>query len=348
MNTTKARLAVVGGIAAVAVLATGYFTWNAYSKMQAALEGSEGGDDEEAVEVKPGLMEVLGQAKDLTDRADAIFPCPGSVVALKTNEAAVTEWKAEALRLASRGDRKYKPMTASELKSFFESDAKRIAALPGGVLIPGLPETKLIKPTFQFGPFEGFVIKGEMPPEDPAKVVELQRQWDDFATVAEELSKCGVVELVNVGLSTPKAEEAPQPRKGMRKKTVKAKEADRKSPIANTYVFSFTTRPAGFVRVVNALATCERFMIVDDFSFIREKDVIAAAFGGETAKAEERQSARGRRGRRRSEVPAKDVEKKGNVHGDVITDPQLDPPIVVNMTVTVYDFRSMEEEEVSK
>lgn len=338
MNTTKTKLAAVGGIAAVAVLAAGYFTWSAYSAKTAALEGDDEGND--------GLETVQAKAETLS-RKSAIFPCRESVLAVQSNEAAVVAWKDEAMRLASRGDRVFKPMTASELKSFLESDAKRLQALPGGVMLPGNPNTVMIRPTFDFGPFKDYIVDGKMPQDDAKKIAELRRQWDDLATIAEALSECGVVELTGVQLQKAKAEEEQQP-KGKRKKPAKVKAEKKVEPAANAYVFTFTARPAGFVKTLNALETCERFVVVDDFSFVREADAIAVALGGETAKAEEQQTARGRRGRRRGVVQAQEQEKKDGPQGNVITDPQIDAPMKVDMSVTVYDFRSMEEGEGSK
>ena len=340
MNTTKTKLAAVGGVAAVAVLAAGYFTWSAYSAKTAALEGDDEGND--------GLETVQARAETLS-RKSAVFPCRESVLAVQSNEAAVVAWKEDAMHLASRGDRVFKAMTASELKSFFESDAKRLQALPGGVMVPGNPNTVMIKPEFAFGPFKDYVVDGKMPLDDEKKIAELRRKWDDLATVAEALSACGIVELTDVKLVEAKGEEDEQAKKGARRKPQKAKAAPKNEPVANSYVFTFTTRPAGFVKVLNALETIERFVVVDDFTFVREKDAIALALGGETAKAEETQQARGRRGRRRAfaEVQQETV-KKDDALGNVITDPLLDAPMKVDMTVTVYDFRSLEEGEVSK
>jgi len=343
MNTTKTKLAAVGGVAAVAVLAAGYFTWSAYSAKTAALEGDDEGND--------GLETVQAKAETLS-RKSAIFPCKESVLAVQSNEASVVAWKDEAMRLAARGDRTFKPMTASEFKSFLEADAKRLAALPGGVMVPGLPNTVMIRPEFAFGPFKEYVVDGKMPLDDAKKIAELRRQWDDLATVAEMLSACGIVELTDVKAATPKVEEE-QPsdsrRKGAKKKSAKAKDESKREPVSNSYVFTFTTRQAGLVKTLNALETCERFTVVEDFSFVREKDAIALALGGETAKKDEQQQAMGRRGRRRGFVQAQQQEeKKADDRGGVITDPQLDEPMKVDMTVTVYDFRSMEEGEVSK
>jgi hypothetical protein len=114
-------------------------------------------------------------------------------------------------------------------------------------------------------------------------------------------------------------------------------------------VFTFTSRPAGIVKVLNALRTGERFTVVEDFSFVRERDVIAEALGGDEKKEAASGGRRGRRGRRQAiEEEKKEDEPKNN---GIITDPLLDSPCKVQMTVTVYDFRSLEEvkgEEVKK
>ena len=128
-------------------------------------------------------------------------------------------------------------------------------------------------------------------------------------------------------------------------------------PSSHSYVFTFTAKPAAFIRTLNALESCERFITVDDFSFVRSSDVIAESLGGEEKKASETQASgrRGRRGRRGGgeEAPASKLagtEEGKEGRNRIVTDPLLDAPMTVTMTVTVHDFRSLEEkpEEVKK
>ena len=120
------------------------------------------------------------------------------------------------------------------------------------------------------------------------------------------------------------------------------------SPVACSYVFSFSAKPAAFIRTLNALESCERFITVDDFSFVRPSDVIAESLGGDEKKASETQASgrRGRRGRRGGgeEAPASKLagtEEGKEGRNRIVTDPLLDAPMTVTMTVTARTTATM-------
>ena len=78
-------------------------------------------------------------------------------------------------------------------------------------------------------------------------------------------------------------------------------------------------------------------------------DVIAEAFGGDEKKAEAQASGRrGRRGRR-GEADSRPLQTSGQETASpegknrIVTDPVLDAPMTVTLTLTVHDFRSLEE-----
>ena len=81
--------------------------------------------------------------------------------------------------------------------------------------------------------------------------------------------------------------------------------------------------------------------------------MIAEALGGDEKKAAEAQASGGRRGRRGrrgggeaqaavSETSGKDSASPNGKNG-IVTDPLQDAPMTVTMTVSVHDFRSLEE-----
>ena len=340
MNKTRMTLAVMGGVIGLAVLAAAYFTWSALAAKTAAMEG----DDDEGVD---GLETVVSKAQTLSRKP--VYPCTESVKAIDADVVRVSDWQAEAKKLAIRGDRVYPKTTPAAFKTFIVSDAKRLSALPG--LVNGA----LVKPGFAFGPFKDYISEGKMPAE--AELAELQRKWDDVATVAGILSKCGASELVDVGFAAVNKEQGTgngeQEKKG-NKKSGKAKgkkvQDDVQRPLSQSYVFTFLVRPSAFVRTVNELTANERFITVDAFTFDRVSDVIAEALGGDEKKENAAASGgrRGRRGRlgngeavsRPLEEEEKSVQKNG-----IITDPLLDEPFKAVMTVSVHDFRSLEEKD---
>lgn len=330
MSKNRMILAVSGGVIGLAVLAMAYFAWSAYAAKVAAIEGDDEGND--------GLETVQAKAQTLSRKP--VYPCAASVKALEANAAQLAGWHSEALKLASRGDRPVRTMTPAQFKTDIVADAKRLAALPGGV--GGV----LMKPDFAFGPFRSYIAEGKMPTE--AELPELLRRWDDVLLVVETLAKCGISELVNVDFKATAAAEEETAKKDVKKGNKKAAkkraaEAPAFQPSACTYVFMFATRAPAFVKVVNALGTNERFMVVDDFTLARTVDPIGVALGGgDKREAAARSAGRGRRGRRGAVVEEKKedaAEKSG-----IVTDPALDAPFTVTLTLTVYDFKTMAEE----
>ena len=343
MNKTKMILAGTGGAIGLIVLVLGFLVWQAFSAKTAAIEG----DDEEGTD---GLETVEARARTLSRKP--VYPSAASVSAIEANQKAVDDWCKEGLKLAACGDKVFEKTTAPKFKAFLVADAHRIAGLSGGV------GGKLVKPDFAFGPFKDYIAEGKMPTE--AELANLQRQWDDVATIAEMLSTNDVVELVDVQFAVAKPaadagrETEDTRRKVGKKNKVKAKE-DKDlphEPRSFSYVFTFAARPSAFVKVLNNLVSCERFITVDSFSFTRPADVIAEALGGDEKKAAEAQGAGGRRGRRgrrggAAEAPASKLagteEGAAASKNGVVTDPTLDAPLTVMLKVTVRDFRSLEE-----
>ena len=336
MNKNRVILAAAGGVIALAVLVMAFLTWRAYAAKVAAQEG----DDEEGTD---GLETVVSRAQSLSGKP--IYPCAESVKALKADAEALSAWQAEALKYASRGDRPIEKTTPPAFKAFIVSDAKRIASLRGSV------NGALVKPDFAFGPFKDYVIEGKMPPEE--SLAEIQRRWDDVATVAETLAACGVNELSDVAFrddaaAKEAAEKEKKDRRGGRAGKKPAAKEPAIRPAAYGYTFSFLARPPALVKVVNALTTCERFIVIDGITFDRSRDVIKDALGGDEKKGESQPAAGGRR-RRRGGAPDAAMAlalaasgQEDGAKGGIVTDPLGDAPFAVTLSVTVYDFRSME------
>lgn len=350
MNKTKMILAGTGGAIGLVVLVLAFLVWQAFSAKTVAIEG----DDEEGTD---GLETVEARAQSMSRKP--VYPCAASLSAIAANQKAVDDWCKEGLSLASRGDKVFPKTTPAQFKTDLVADARRLADLPGKA------GGKLVKPDFAFGPFKDYIIEGKMPSE--TELGELQRKWDDVATVTELLSTNGIAELVDVGFAAAKAvaEDETKDKRDARGKRDKRKntansntQALKHSNTSYSYIFTFTAKPAAFIRTLNALESCERFITVDDFSFVRPSDVIAESLGGDEKKASETQASgrRGRRGRRGGDAVAAPVAEGGDGtekaegRNRIVTDPLLDAPMTVTMTVTVHDFRSLEEkpEEVKK
>ena len=339
MSKNRMILAAVGGVIAVATVVAAAFAYLAYAAKVAAVEG----DDE-----TEGLESVVEKARRLSTAP--VYPCQASVKEIEENAEKVAEWLSAMRKAAAAGDRAFEKTSPAAFKTFIVRDAKRLAALPGGV------DGVIAAADFAFGPFKNFIAGGDMPAEK--QVPELQRRWDDVATVVETLSACGVRELKDVQFKAEDdaakkaAEEAnAKPRKGARRQQRKgaAPSASQSPSAAYSYVFSFTARAPAIVKVVNAFATCERFVTVDELHFRRDRDAMAEALGGEANKKNEAQAQSGRRRRRGGGgSPTAEAAEAPKVPDGIVTDPVLAEPFTVTMTVTVHDFRSLEESDKDK
>ena len=339
MNKNRMILAVVGGIIGLAVLVTVYLTWCSWSAKTAAVEGDDESD---------GLDAVVAKAQQLS--RSPVYPCAESVKATEENAKKLSDWVEAAHRLASGGDRTFKKTTPPAFKAFLVQDAKRLASLHGAV------NGALVQPDFAFGPFKDYISEGKMPPE--AKLAELQRRWDDVATLSETLSECGVDELVSVdfrdGAAADGQKEAAEQQRGPRRKPPRgrkpAAEENSFKPAAFAYTVVYRARPNALVKSLNAFATCERFVVVDSVSFDRARDGLAEALGGEEKKADSVQAAGRRRRRRGGDEPsaAQASAEESAAKGGIVTDPVLDAPFTVTLAVTVYDFGSLADDAAAK
>ena len=334
MNKTKMILAVIGGAIGIVVLALGFLVWRSTVAKTAALEG----DDEEGTE---GLESVVSTAESLS--RSPIYPCVESETAIESNRTALADWSEEAKRHLARGDRFFTPVTPAAFKSFIGSDAKRLKALPGAV------QGRLAKPEFAFGPFKDYIDEGKMPAD--SELAGLQRKWDDVATVTELLATNGIAELLDVQFKGAEASAAAtaQDRSGKKKArkpaaAVKKDAAPTALPAPCTYVFTFAAKPASLIRVINALEVGERFTVVESLAFERAKDIADVLNADEKDEAKKTSGRGRRRGRNRVEEEKEESEDEKSKNR-LVTDPQMDGPLTVTLTVAVYDFRTLEEEE---
>lgn len=325
MNKTKMTLIAVGGVLTVVVLAAAAFTYLSWAGKSAALAG----DDE-----TEGLEAVVDAVEQLSRKS--VFPCAESVKILNDSRDDVQAWKDEAFKLVSRGDHPIPPTTDAQFKSMIVGDARYLATLPDG------STNKIVSADFDFGPFKPYILEGAMP--EAANLKTLQREWDDFKLLVETLVPCGVTRVTRLEVKAAAAAEPVEaaPRKGAKKGAKKpAKVEETFKPDSRTYVIGLKTTPAAFVKTLNALATIDRFVVVEDFSFALERDAIATALGGE--KKEEPQTSGRRRRRAVVEEESAAAEATAAPKVQLVTDPATDAAFDAVLTITVHDFKSLEE-----
>jgi hypothetical protein len=301
------------------------------------------GDPEEGTR---GLETVVGEARRLS--TGKVYPGPDSVKAIKASTDRLADWRREAIRLASRGDRVFEKTTPAAFKSFIVRDAKRIAALGGSV------DGALVKPDFAFGPFKPYIAEGKMP--EDARLAELQRRWDDLSGFAEMLATNGAAELVSFEFRDKASEEEKEKADAQQKRNRRggAKKPEATSsfkPSSFSYVAVFRARPNALIGVVNSIDSGERFIAVDSLSFERGSDTLLVALGGEDKSKASSQQQAGRRRRRRGggdEQPKAAAAETAAAKGGIVTDPALDEPFDVTLAFTVYDCNSLVEEPATE
>ena len=327
MNLSKNQIVMlsIGGVALVASLALGYLAFSAYSAKSEASENAE--RDSAAV------RSLLGAA---------ISPDASSVAAVNKNRDSLAGWTEAAISTASAGDRALATdVNEAAFKQKLVDEARALSELPGGV------DGKIVKPDFSFG-FPDFVTGDKLPEKE--KLPQLQRQWADIRTMVETLQACGIVELVRIEPTLVKQPTVAEQQPKETKKKKRKKKADEDAKPAYTeerYAIDFRAKPAALVKVVNALATSQRFIVVESLDFTRESDMIGKALGeGDKRGADaEQQSSRPRRRRRGAEqaefgADAAATDAAAEADKGVVNDPDKEEPFLVKAVVLTYDFGS--------
>jgi len=325
MNLSKNQIVMlaIGGVALVASAVLGYLAFSAYSAKSEAAESAA--SDSSAVRA------LLGAA---------ISPDAASIAAVKKNSDDLAGWAEAALSTASAGDRSIDPdLNEAACKQKLVDEARALSGLPGGV------DGKIMKDVSAFG-FTDFVSGDKLP--EKAELPRLQRQWGDVCTLVKALSDCGVVEVVHVGPTGAKptqAVEQPKDTKPNRRQR-KRKDAEEEKPAytEEKYAVDFRAKPSALVKVVNALATSQRFFVVETLDFARGGDMIGKALGdGDKKGAAEQQSSRPRRRRRGGAEQtgfgeAQQAEGAEEADNGVVNDPEKEEPFLVHAVVATYDF----------
>ena len=323
MNISKNQIVMlsIGGVSLVVSAVLGYLAFDAYSAKSEAAESSESN--------AAAVRALLGAA---------ISPDPASVAAVNKNRDALAGWTEAAVSTVAAGDRVIAAdVNEAAFKQKLVDEARALSELPGGV------GGKIVKPDFSFG-FPDFVTGDKLPEKE--KLPQLQRQWADIRTVVEALADCGIVEIVRVEPILAKQPQASEQQKDAKtnRRQRRRKDAEEAKPAytEEKYAIDFRAKPAALVKVVNAFATSQRFLVVETLDFAREGDMIGKALGeGDKRGASEQQSSRPRRRRRGEqtgfgeEKPAEGAEEPDN---GVVNDPEKEEPFLVHAVVATYDF----------
>ncbi len=322
--TKQQKLGVgFGGAFGVIALVLGWFFYSAYADCQAAQEG-----DPDSEENTQGLNDAQAANMKYYSQSNP-FPSESAIATINANRAAYTNWMDQAVQQASRGDLPDAPsgLSGNAFKgNYLDVCLTKMRQLPGNAKGLICAEDKW----FGFERYMG--SEGATPKQDD--VPKLYKQFVTVTNMVDIFVKNGVLQVVSVNLNPNKerddddARSASQGNKGQKSNSDKGAAANTR--VRYDYEFVFYARAAAIVKVLNALATSPRFYVISEFGFKHEEsESLKNRLERITSGGGESPTRRGRRNRDKQEGE----ESKG-----AVTDPATDPPLLVTMKLSVYDF----------
>ena len=319
MSKGKVMACVAGGLFVVTAGVLGYLLYDAYSTRV---------EKEEELDGERSTFRNHYQA--------AVFPSRKSIDAVTSNRADYVYWLKGVQAFAARGDKSFpQDETPAAFKQRLAEEIRRLSALPGGA------DGHLAAQGFLFG-FDKYLGESAVLPEK-AEVPLLAVQLDTISRLADMFAKADVLEVREIKRLEPAAEKTDgEERRPSAKKRRPAKEKEAEDgPVTTSldYGVSILVRPSAFVRVLNALTADVRFTVVKTLSFRESADMIVDKLNAiEAALTKKDAPATGRRRRRRAAAEEEPAEETAKKEDRLVVDPELDAPVAVDMTISVYDF----------
>ena len=332
MNKSKIVLASIGGVAGVATLVMAYLIWSVYSQKQ-TVQTELAAAESSISSLNRGVRTSSGKAKGKEQKEqELVVPCQKGINEIKAKVSAVNDWKTNALAYVKTQVHESRTIGALKLKEEMDEAVSRYATLPGTA------EGKFVKKDFGYG-LDNYISQGQVPVE--SEVAAVQRRWNDISFVVDTMVDAGALQLTGVTVKPKVEEKEPSRRGNSRRKAGARKDVKKVKPSKETYEFTFIARGSAIVKVLNDIASAGNFAVVESFSFHRhENDSLVKALAASGEK-EKRGKARGR-GRRGFE-PVEEKEKKAE-ENPIVTDPLMDSPHEVKITVSTYVFQNSEGE----
>lgn len=321
--TKQQKIGICGGaVFGVCVLALGWFLYSAYDACVVAEEGDPESGDE-------GLVAAKQKNKGFYTQSTAAkpFPSADTITSVKSNEAAYVKWRTEAIAVAARGDCPPPPenLAATVFKQRIYDEVTRMQKLPGGTA------GRICASGFLFG-FDQYLGEQGVTPKKH-ELPQLYAQLGVITNVVDLFAQSGIVEVRKFerpALEDPEAEGESQRGKAKGKDKSGKAAAATDEPKRYDFKVEYTVRAPAFAKVLNGLAKSDRFYVVSEFGFSREGEALREKLKRVVEAASTSRRSSSRRGRR--------DQREQEEESGVVTDPRTDPPIKVNMTLSVYDF----------
>ena len=320
LNRNQTTLCAIGGVFGAGAAVLGWFLWSAI------------GESHEAMDERDNSMSAIDSFYSAK-----VFPSAESLEAVNANTGEISSWRENAKLVASRGDKSFVETTPPSFKQFLQSEQVRLSSLPGKAA-----DGKICVAGFAFG-FDKYLGQSPTMPER-ADLPKLQRQLDFIAEAVELFAEAEVDEVKAVKRDETAAaavdEEQPVQRPAKKGKKGKSAVAD-EGPLATSleYSFQLLASPKSLVDVINKLNAEFRFTVVTELNFTESRDLITENFAArDKAENDAKNNSRSSKRRRRGEVAEPTEEEAKPADGGIVIDPEIDAPLVVDLTVRVYDF----------
>jgi len=272
-----------------------------------------------------------------------IFPSDENVARIAEDQNRLGEWMGSVSNLLHKGDLKIHAYTPVRFKQILQDSVREMQGQKGGAGKGRVAED------FKFG-FDKYLGESDSLPQKE-HVARLAEQLDIIHQIVAEMYAANIVRLDQIerevfegggdpALNKPKEESG---RRRPRRSEPTSPERVTRSASADPMMgrlctkqrvtVAFTARPAALSDVLNRLAAMDLFVVVADLEFkktddplsrqdVRKKDAAASARGGEKTVKEVDVSA----------LPVADR---------IVTDPELEPPMGVRISLDVYSFKGV-------
>ncbi|MCR5413176.1 MAG: Amuc_1100 family pilus-like protein [Kiritimatiellae bacterium] len=319
MNKNQMTMAIIGGVALVAVLPFAYLAYSASAdraEKETELEGFKNTFNQNRRFSKAEADGIAANAQKLKDWSKEAY---GEASSLAGADMSPEEFKAQASVFLQK--------MRSDVVGY-QSGEKKI-----------LPEDTA-KAYEVFADFKEY-LNGKFP-DNPDQV----RQWGDICLFADTLAAARCTALESVKVEAVEKPEEPEDRSA-RRRSPAAKEKEENPIDARTYRIVFLARPAALVDALNGFAKAERFVAVDDLAFAQDPDPLPAMFESKKDGDKEETGGRRRRGRRRAAEQEPEQEEEDKALRGKVTDPN-DPlvctPFRVTMKISTLTVKPVKEE----
>jgi len=262
-----------------------------------------------------------------------VFPSEENIERTKANQKELEGWLLNASNILHQGDLPAEQLTPSAFKQDLQAAVRKLSGHAGS------KKGKIVLPVFHFG-FDQYLGESDSLPQMD-NVPRLTSQLRIIEKVCNELYAANITSLESIKrevFESAKTEEVRPEENSRRRRSSSNKNSSGSNKTVQEdnssdyfskqrFTFEFVATPAAFVEVLNKLASTDLFIVVAETSFVKTGDQLAVLQAG--AKKDDAEG-----------VVKKDPATMTHVER-MITNPDIDPPVKVTLTIDVFSFKGV-------